>query len=131
MGGVKKAVAAFLGGAIMVTSAWAGMSLSPAAEKSTARAAKAAPAPEQSTPRLATPVNGASYDPASLPDGQLLVGASKISMKPRPQDYNGTWETDEADCAREEPANFPSILGDDHVANAGGSPWPENPNCIY
>ncbi|MDX1510234.1 MAG: hypothetical protein R3249_02715 [Nitriliruptorales bacterium] len=58
-------------------------------------------------------------------DGNLLVGAAKISIEPRPDDYGGVWETE--GCA---------TLGDDALAGVEHVPdfrfsWNENSNCIY
>jgi hypothetical protein len=109
----RKVAGAFLTGALMVTSAWAGASLLPARDGATV-AARSAPAPA---------------------GAQVLAGAAKTSIAPRPEAYDGTWETRESRCSRlsekafegaqEDPAEF-----GDHLA-AAGSPWPENPNCIY
>jgi hypothetical protein len=63
------------------------------------------------------------------------VGASKVSMYPRPEDYGGTWEHDPARCQMMDHDILTRLAADtqptiDHVATAR-SPWPENPNCIY
>ncbi len=63
------------------------------------------------------------------------VGAAKTSIEPRPGDYGGTWERNRAACARmdqsllEGAAEDPAAEGA-HLVSAG-SPWPENPNCLY
>ena len=74
-------------------------------------------------------------DPSSLKDGQVLVGAAKTSTEPRPQDYKGTWEKSKEKCetlsengVNQLTTNTAEMV--DHLAVAG-SPWPENPNCIY
>ena len=74
-------------------------------------------------------------DPSSLKDGQVLAGAAKMSTEPRPQDYNGTWEKSREKCetlsengVNQLTTNTAEMV--DHLAVAG-SPWPENPNCIY
>ena len=64
----------------------------------------------------------------------LLVGAAKSSIAPRPEDFGGTWETDPAACRTLSP-EFLQRLGTtpqdaSHLADTG-SPWPENPDCIY
>lgn len=65
------------------------------------------------------------------PPGYVLAGASKISIEPRPEDFGGTWETDRAKCATLSENFFTQLPGSGaHLATAG-SPWPENPNCIY
>jgi hypothetical protein len=154
MRGAKKSAAAFLGSAIMVTSAWAGASLVPAgnetpavpqaapaaaaqvAQSVTAKATPKTPAaPAESAPQAAAQPSGASFDPASLPDGQVLAGAAKTSIEPQPAKYGGTWEKDATKCATLSESEFENIAGDppgeaDHLASTG-SPWPENPNCIY
>lgn len=68
-----------------------------------------------------------------VPTG-LLAGAAKASIAPRPDDYGGTWETDPKACRTLE-QGFLEHLGTNpndaaHLADTG-SPWPENPNCIY
>ena len=80
---LRRAAIAFLTGALMVSCAWAGASLAPvpAGDSGGANATAAAPAP------------GGPIDPASLPEGQVLAGAAKTSIAPRPADYGGTWET--------------------------------------
>ena len=143
---VKKFATALLTGAIMVSGAWAGASLVPLEEAQEPAADKVAPdvpaAQAQAAPTPATepPAETAERpapppDPASLLDGQVLAGAAKTSIRPRPEDYNGTWERSEEKCSTlsentltrlfEEPAEV-----GDHLASTG-SPWPENPNCIY
>ena len=74
-------------------------------------------------------------DPSSLKDGEVLAGAAKTSTEPRPQDYNGTWEKSREKCetlsengVNQLTTNTAEMV--DHLAVAG-SPWPENPNCIY
>src|SRR5690348_7626295 len=99
MGRARKAVAAFAGGAIMVTSAWAGASLLPAGADAplrpaaatpvvaqatkpvtAARTPKAAPAPAPAPSAAKAAKDGApAFDPASLPAGQVLAGAAKTS----------------------------------------------------
>lgn len=81
-----------------------------------------------------TPVDAAAKASAS-PPGLALVGAAKASIEPRPEDYGGTWERDPARCKRLDPGVVSDIAEHsdehaDHLATAG-SPWPENPNCIY
>ena len=130
----------------MVTSAWAGASLLPAGGSAPAlpetklpaiaapkAAAKSAPA-ESSEQATAAPA-GAPINPASLPAGQVLAGAAKTSIEPRPADYGGTWERNPAKCATLSASEFQNVIDapaeeGEHLASTG-SPWPENPNCIY
>ena len=141
---LRRAATAFVTGALMVSSAWAGASLVPvstdeperkraqAAERDALAAGSSEPAPaptaDSNTP-LSLP------DPASLPEGQVLAGAAKASIEPRPDDYGGTWETDRSKCSTLSADAFEGMLDEpvesgDHLA-AAGSPWPENPDCIY
>ena len=54
-----------------------------------------------------------------------------MNLLPRPEDYNGVWEQDPAKCQTLSANFFSDVPGNGaHLANAG-SPWPENPNCIY
>ena len=147
--GPKKLATTFLTGAFMVSTAWAGASLVPvpgdeAAEqvqKTTAAVQEAAAKPTAaSEPPAAGEAAAAETTVAppaasSLPEGYVLAGAAKTSMKPRPGDYGGTWETDEAKCKKMGPELLQAFGDDpaeagDHLASTG-SPWPENPNCIY
>jgi hypothetical protein len=135
----------FLAGGVTVTSAWAGAALTPvpdepapAATATSAAVAAPAPAPAKRTKRTAktSATTAVSLqDPASLPDGQVLAGAAKNSIEPRPADYGGTWEKSPEKCATLSENGVQMLLEDppgmgDHLA-AAGSPWPENPNCIY
>jgi hypothetical protein len=142
-GGGKKVLGAFLAGAIMVSSAWAGASLAPVpAEVERATRTKVPsysggprPGRRAAPTRTTATTQGVTTDPAALTAGQVLAGAAKTSIAPRPADYGGTWERSEAKCATLSPAVFEQIMDDpveagDHLASTG-SPWPENPNCIY
>src|SRR4051794_14694250 len=142
-----KLITAFLVGACMVSSAWAGGSLVPVphekakatvagTNKTQAKTRKqpAAAATPATKPAAAdTPVTVPS--PSSLKDGQVLAGAAKMSTEPRPQDYDGTWEKSPEKCSTLSENFFSQLASNtqetvDHLAVAG-SPWPENPNCIY
>ncbi len=143
---MKRFATALLAGAIMVSGAWAGGSLVPGDEAQdpvtdgVVSADSEAQAPQPATPAAAPPEAGADVpapppDPSSLGDGKVLAGAAKTSIFPRPGDYNGTWERSEEKCATLSEHAFTQIMNDpveagDHLA-AAGSPWPENPNCIY
>jgi hypothetical protein len=145
---LKRVLTSFLVGAFMVSSAWAGASLLPVSEGASVSAATSAKKKTKkkkrfrlvstpaTDPRSVTPTTPVTVpDASSLAAGQVLAGASKISIEPRPQDYGGTWEKDPAKCATlsengvSQLATNTAEMGD-HLA-AAGSPWPENPNCIY
>ena len=89
----------------------------------------------------ATPSPTPSPTATSLPGATYLVGAAKTSILPRPQDMQARfpgarWETDPAECTTLDQNEINRIAGGnvmeplDGIASAG-SPWPENPNCIY
>jgi len=68
-------------------------------------------------------------------DADLLrAGASVVSIFPNPPE-GALWETDYDKCATLTEATLTAMGGGDfamtdHLASTG-SPWPENPNCIY
>jgi hypothetical protein len=143
---IKKFVTAFLVGAFMVSSAWAGASLMPASTKDSANASiagKKKAKKKKAYRHRATPATKPTAanapvtvpSPASLKDGQVLAGAAKMSTEPRPADYGGTWETDPEKCSTLSESGVNQLTGNtqemvDHLV-AAGSAWPENPNCIY
>jgi hypothetical protein len=134
----------------MVSSAWAGASLLPASDNASSRAAGisakkhamkkakkhrrvATPATDPATTLTKTPVK--VPDASKLKDGEVLAGAAKTSTEPRPQAYNGTWEKSTEKCETLSENGINQLTTNtaemvDHLAVAG-SPWPENPNCIY
>jgi hypothetical protein len=78
--------------------------------------------------------SAAAEELASPTPSGLLAGAAKTSIHPRPEEYGGTWETDPAACRTLSPdfldrlATTPEDAA--HLAHTG-TPWPENPDCIY
>ena len=140
----KRFVAALVAGGIMVSGAWAGASLVPVddAEETAAEtvgqdvaATQAEPTPAVEPPETTAEVPAPPPDGSSLTAGQVLAGAAKTSIQPRPEDYGGTWEQRQEKCATLSENTFTNLMEDpvgtgDHLA-ATGSPWPENPNCIY
>lgn len=77
---------------------------------------------------------------ADLRPGEMLVGAARVSLYPRPDRYQeqfpgARWETEHDLCATLSEATF-AATGEDpehgaHLATATTSPWPENPDCLY
>ena len=126
---VKIAATGLVAGALFVGAAWAGVSLIPvdlsgstqtqttgALEQRLAEAARSVPA-------QAPDEGGATFQPGA---GQVLAGAAKVSMEPRPEAYGGVWEKEGCET-----------MGDDagpetatHVADYRVR-WPEKPGCIY
>jgi hypothetical protein len=146
---VKTTLVAGLTGALTVTAAWAGVGLVPV------------PVPDSTTPVTAsvdsllgqltdqgqapapTTTEGqpvTAGEAPSLAEGQMLVGAAKTSLAPRPQDMQADfpgarWEQKAELCKPLAPEYIQRLLADseqkiDHLASAG-SAWPENPNCLY
>lgn len=79
-------------------------------------------------PLLTTALATGGSTPAPAPTG-LLVGAARVSITPAPGPGD-VWETDRAACATLSEDQVPGFSAGDHLAPTG-SPWPENPNCIY
>ena len=72
----------------------------------------------------------------AIPDGAAIaqVGTAYRSIAPQPPEGE-RWETDADACATLSPTTLERVAGGDldaadHLA-ATGSPWPENPDCIY
>jgi len=124
----------FLAGGLIMGAAWAGAGLTPAPKTDDLKAkvsVKKDKAPVAQEVDVEVAEGTAIADLPPLPDGLVYAGASKLSMEPRPDDYGGVWETDPAKCETLSENFFNDLPANlNHAANAG-SPWPENPNCIY
>ncbi|MEX2196790.1 MAG: hypothetical protein WD844_16025 [Thermoleophilaceae bacterium] len=141
---MRKAAIGLLSGAVMVSTAWAGAALVPLPggggerEAAPRDAAAGQARGEREGGGAATSTRAADVavaDPSTLEPGQVLAGAAKTSISPRPEEYGGTWERSHEACATLSAEGFQALLSDpaqtgDHLASTG-SPWPENPNCIY
>jgi hypothetical protein len=120
---------AALTGALTVTAAWAGAGLVPIGvgddldDEVTESAEEVASTLSGESSEAST---GALTDFAPLEDGQILAGAHKISMEPRPEDYGGEWQTE--GC---ETLGGDADQAHDHVHDFERTPWPASPNCIY
>ena len=127
--GLRFFLSSLLIGAMSIGAAWAGAVLVPSAndgarQKGSAQGAgwlaQVEPEPTPSTP----PRKGTDEP---LQANQVYAGAFKVNIAPRPGDYNGTWETDQAHCEtfgapqETEPAQVPDFR----------VRWNENSNCIY
>jgi hypothetical protein len=130
---VRTAAAGFVAGVTLVGAAWAGVVLPGGTPGSIEVSNPLAPKPSASAPS-AEPTASASAAPAPASTPGLRAGAAKASIAPRPADYGGTWETDAGACRTLDPSwlqrlgSHPEDL--EHLADTG-SPWPENPDCIY
>jgi len=127
---LRRSLATLLATAMTVSAAWAGAVLAPVD-------LSAGPDPADVTSLL----DGVG---TQLGEGRLLVGASKVSLLPRPdladpvRFPDATWlqgEEHAAACTTLSESLITTTLGDPaegaHLATAGPSPWPENPDCIY
>ena len=140
-------VASAILGATCVSVAWAGAVLAPASGTSregsgqpsipglTGRSGTDAAAPSSLAPSNAVLDRVAALASRQPPGkGRMLAGAAKRSIAPRPIDYGGIWETDHDRCATLSAATVKQLgvdpTSEAHLADTG-SPWPENPNCIY
>jgi hypothetical protein len=138
---VKTSLVAGLTGALSVSVAWAGIGLVPVPVPAPAQQAAdgVLPAPAEGEVALDLTTQPAATT-GPLEPGRFYAGASKVSLAPDPErmkaQFPGArWERDPAKCKTLD-ASFVQRLAQntggelDHLA-AAGSPWPENPNCLY
>jgi len=127
----RLAIAGLVAGATLVSTAWAGVGLAPVR---TATSADDTGPLGDAGAEVTETVTAVAEE--GSPAGGLLAGASKVSIEPKPDLYDGYWETDPDKCRTLDPAAFEQLQADPnghgaHYVTAGGSPWPENPNCLY
>ncbi len=152
---VRRTLLAGLTGTLTVSAAWAGVGLAPVAGLGTdpvpaplapvvqqaAAAVGAGPVEQVPAGTAGTPVAvGTRGELPALKDDEIYVGAAKTDLLPRPQDAQkefpgARWEQDRSKCLVLDPVFLERLAADtsgeaDHLA-AAGSPWPENPNCLY
>ena len=130
---LRTTVAGLIVGTTLLGAAWAGIVVAPTEDPTGLLGAVGGSLAGGAGDDGAT---AAASAPAGLPATTvgLLAGAAKTSIAPRPDDYGGTWVTDPATCRTLDPG-FLQHLGTTpedaaHLAHTG-SPWPENPDCIY
>ena len=128
----RKILASLLVGVVSVGVAWAGAGLVPMNGLATDQLeTPGAPRP-QARDAQGGLVEGTSggFDIAAVEAGQIMAGAVKVSIKPRPGDYGGIWEQDRDKCVTLPPneQSFPEMAT--HVADFRVR-WAENSNCIY
>lgn len=128
---VRSTLLAGLTGTLMVSAAWAGVGLAPVPT--------AVPVPlplpvGTAAPAERAPATAVAPAAAAVRAGSgLRVGAAKTSIAPQPDAKKGErWERDLAECVRLTDPDVAKKLENlgDHAASTG-SPWPENPDCIY
>lgn len=135
---IKKLAGSFVVGALSVGAAWAGAGILPVNTnlplEDQVRTGSGGKADRLGTTGVAT--SGAKGDSFALPSGldlstgQLLAGASKVSLRPRPEDYDGTWERNYNKCANLAPNPEGVQEGLTHVADFRVR-WAENTDCIF
>jgi hypothetical protein len=125
--GLKFFLSSLLIGAMSIGAAWAGAILMPPASDG----GKALPAGADNwLAQVDTQGDTAQLTTAgleALQANQVYAGAHKVNIAPRPADYNGTWETDQAHC---ETFGAPHETEPTHVPDFRVR-WNENNNCIY
>ncbi len=131
----RAAVAGLVGGLVLVGSAWAGVVGAPVADAPLRGADPVSGLLDPASGSEPVTVADGAPESAALPaSAGLRVGAAKRSITPRPDDYGGTWVTDPAACRTLDPGVLQQLGSHpeqaQHLASAG-SPWPENPDCIY
>lgn len=124
----KKLAGSFLVGAMSIGLAWAGQGLVPVSSETSLgdTAGNVVPAARQA-PEESLTTDAPQLD---LTSGQLLAGASKVSLEPRPDAYGGTWEQDYDKCENLAPNPTGFQEGLMHVADFRVR-WAENSNCIF
>ncbi|HEX4902990.1 MAG TPA: hypothetical protein VFV42_09295 [Acidimicrobiales bacterium] len=132
---LRTAAAGLVAGATLAGAALAGVVADPARDPvDLLDEVVGAPATGGSEPTAATSPAGGDVATTTAAPAGLRVGAAKVSIDPRPAEFGGTWVTDPAACRTLDPG-FLERLGTNpedaaHLAHTG-SPWPENPDCIY
>lgn len=119
---VKNAIRGAITGVTLLGTAFAGVALIPVDELTKPDEASVQSAVDDGSNEL-------SLAAQTLETGEALVGAAKVSLEPRPQDFDGAyWERDASKCSSASVLANPDTR--DHVAD-WRSPWIENTNCIY
>ena len=127
----KTLLTSFIVGVLSIGMAWAGAGLVPVSTEEKVAGAKSQGATsfagegsaEETSPGAAA--TGGALEP--LQENQVYAGAHKVNIAPRPDDYNGVWETDQAHC---ETMNNPQETDPQFVTDFRVR-WHENSNCIY
>ena len=117
-------------GALSISMAWAGAGLIPVGT-STDDVTAPDNVLDQTEGEQAT--GDAAVGSFNLAEGQILAGAAKVNLFPRPEDYQSAfpgarWEQDQNKCEITNPQG--AQAGVTHVADFRVR-WPENPDCLY
>ncbi|MEA2453157.1 MAG: hypothetical protein QOG04_1867 [Actinomycetota bacterium] len=124
---LKFALSSLLIGLMSVGLAYAGAILVPTSKTSIASGGTKKASIIADLPAQAEGEQGGGNNHITPAPGTVLAGAAKISLEPKPGP-NDVWQHTMEECATLSENGLPP--NPDHLAVAG-SPWPENPNCIY
>ena len=130
----KTMLSSFIVGILSIGMAWAGAGLVPvSADKEADKATNDVTAFVGTENVEGDAPAAAEFSPADLQPGQILAGAAKVDLYPRPDDYkadfpDADWEDDQSKCEFPSPGAVEEGLT--HVADFRVR-WPENPNCLY
>jgi hypothetical protein len=124
----RKLLGSFLVGALSLGAAWAGQGLIPAGE--TSLEAPLRPPAADGKQVQGDPDHTDGLPQLDLASGQLLAGASKVSLRPQPEKWGGVWEQDYDKCANLAPNPTGFQEGLMHVADFRVR-WAENTDCIF
>jgi hypothetical protein len=133
-GALRYLFSSLLVGALSIGLAWAGAGLVPVNSEDPVKGVTGQVSAEKQSDEE-TPLSPVQVAPGQNPQaGYVLAGASKVPITPMPGEGE-TWETNMDKCRTLDAGfyeRFPDYFSDAtaHIASAG-SPWPENPNCIY
>ena len=128
----RKILTSFLVGVVSIGVAWAGAGLVPVNDLSTDVVGTSGDR-QRGVSGESGPLEGdmsAALEFAAAAEGQILAGAHKEPIAPKPGAYNGVWEQDKDKCTTLPPNqdSFPEMAT--HVADYRVR-WLENSNCIY
>jgi len=130
----KTLMTSFIVGVLSIGMAWAGAGLVPVSNDQKAPDGNGGVAGFVGTETADGEATAtATYSPADLEPGQILAGAAKVDLYPRPDDYKAEfpdayWERDQTKCEITSPGGVQA--GATHVADFRVR-WPENPDCLY
>ncbi|MDQ3982276.1 MAG: hypothetical protein M3271_06295 [Actinomycetota bacterium] len=127
---LRKLAGSFLVGALSIGLAWAGQGLVPVSSDAPLDGAAGQVAPGWAGRQPPDDTAGGDAPQLDLASGQLLAGAAKVSLKPEPAKYGGTWEQDYDKCANLAPNQEGVQEGLMHVADFRVR-WAENTDCIF
>ena len=132
---MRKLVGSLLVGAMSLGVAWAGAGLVPVNGTDVLEGGGAQVVEPAGKQGASLQSEEQTFSQLDLASGQILAGAAKVSLRPRPEDYQtdypgARWETSDAACKTLEPAFDDVEQSATHVADFRVR-WAENPDCLY